>query len=114
LFTILCLSRTLKPNSSEKKNLKPDYNSIIKPGKITKIIPTGFIKEFVRRYELKCSHPSFDKSQIYLSNKAGPSGKTTLTALELITKYSYDLMQCIFNITDKEGSDYFSESYSYA
>jgi hypothetical protein len=115
LMTILSLSRTLKPNAQEKKNLKPDYESITKPGKITKIIPTGFIKEFVSRYNLKCSHPEFDENNnIYLSNKAGPHGKATLTALDTIMLYSYPLMQAIFNITCDKGSDYFSKSYSYA
>jgi hypothetical protein len=114
-MTILSLSRTLKPNSKEKKNLKPDYDSITKPSKITKIIPTGFIKEFVKRYNLQCEHPEFDKSKnIYLSNKAGPHGKATLSAMDSLLSYSYPLMQAIFNITDKNGSDYFSESYSYA
>lgn len=115
LMTILTLSRTLKVNSKEKKLLKPDYDSITKPGRITKIIPTGFIKEFVIRYNLKCSHPEFDiDKNIYLSNKAGPTGKATLTALDTLLSYSYPLMQAIFNITCNKGSEYFSKSYSFA
>jgi hypothetical protein len=114
LMTILCLSRTLKPTTKERKNLKPDYESITRPGNMKKIIPTGFIKDFVSQYKLKCDHPSFDKKDIYLSNKAGPHGKATLTALDSLHSYSYELMQAIFNITSQEGSDYFSESYSYA
>jgi len=115
LMTILTLSRTLKPNNKERKLLKPDYESITRPGKITKIIPTGFIKEFVTRYNLKCDHPEFDeKNNIYLSNKAGPHGKATLTALNTLMLYSYPLMQAIFNITCDKGSEYFCKSYSYA
>ncbi|AKN79252.1 RNA-dependent RNA polymerases [Alternaria brassicicola mitovirus] len=114
LMTLLTLSRTFKLSSKEQKNLKPDYESITKPGKVSKIIPTGFIKEFVKRYNLKCSHPIFDEKNIYLSNKAGPFGKATLTALDSLLNYSYPLMQAIFNITDIKGSDYFSKSYSFA
>jgi len=115
LMTILSLSRTLKLEAKDKNKLKPDYDSITKPGKINKIIPTGFIKEFVTRYNLKCEHPTFDKSKnIYLSNKAGPHGKATLSAMDSLLNYSYPLMQAIFNITSKEGSDYFSESYTFA
>jgi len=113
-MTLLTLSRTFKLSSKEQKNLKPDYESITKPSRIIKIIPTGFIKEFVKRYNLKCSQPEFDESNIYLSNKAGPFGKATLTALDSLLNYSYPLMQAIFNITDIKGSDYFSKSYSFA
>jgi hypothetical protein len=92
-MTILCLSRTLKPNSIEKKKIIPDYNSITKPGKITKIIPTGFIVEFVRKNNLKCDHPKFDEGEnIYLSNKAGPHGKASLSAMDGLLNYSYPLM----------------------
>jgi hypothetical protein len=113
-MTILTLSRTFKLSSKEQKNLKPDYESITKSGRITKIIPTGFIKDFVKRYNLKCSHPEFDDKNIYLSNKAGPFGKATLTALDSLLNYGYPLMQAIFNITDIKGSEYFSKSYSFA
>jgi hypothetical protein len=115
LMTILSLSRTLKLKGKEKDKLKPDYDSITRPGKINKIIPTGFIKEFVKRYNLKCDHPDFDESKnIYLSNKAGPHGKATLSAMEGLLNYSYPLMQAIFNITSLKGSDYFSKSYTFA
>jgi len=113
-MTILCLSRSLKVSGKNKSKLKPDYESITRPGKINKIIPTGFIKEFVERYNLKCNHPEFDDKDIYLSNKAGPQGKATLTALDSLIHYSYPLMQAIFNITCNKGSDYFSKSYSFA
>jgi hypothetical protein len=114
-MTILSLSRTLKLKGKEKDKLKPDYDSITRPGRINKIIPTGFIKEFVKRYNLKCDHPEFDESKnIYLSNKAGPHGKATLSAMEGLLNYSYPLMQAIFNITSLKGSDYFSKSYTFA
>jgi len=115
LMTLLSLSRTFTLNVQERKNLKPDYDSITKPGSIKKIIPTGFITEFVKRYNLKCEHPTFDQyKNIYISNKAGPHGKATLSAMDSLLSYSYPLMQAIFNITDSNGSDYFSKSYSYA
>jgi hypothetical protein len=115
LMTILCLSRTLKPNSKEKKKIIPDYNSITKPGKITKIIPTGFIAEFVRKNNLKCDHPKFDEGEnIYLSNKAGPHGKASLSAMDGLLNYSYPLMNWIYNLTDDAGIDYFNRSYSFA
>jgi hypothetical protein len=105
----------LKPNSKERKKLLPDYNSITKPSRINKIIPTGFITEFVKRYNLKCTHPKFDEKQnIYLSNKAGPHGKASLSAMDGLLNYSYPLMQWIYDITDEEGVNYFNRSYSFA
>jgi hypothetical protein len=115
LLTLLCLSRTLKPNSKERKNLQPDYDSITKPSRITKIIPTGFINEFVSKYNLKCSHPKFDENKdIYLSNKAGPHGKASLSAMDGLLRYTYPLMQYIYDITDEEGVNYFNRSYTFA
>nr|UPW42141.1 MAG: putative RNA dependent RNA polymerase [Zhejiang mito-like virus 10] len=115
LMTILCLSRTLKPKGKELRKLTPDYESITRPGKITKVIPTGFINEFVSKYKLKCDHPKFDESKdIYLSNKAGPHGKASLSAMDGLLKYTYPLMQWIYHLTDEEGVNYFNRSYSYA
>jgi len=59
--------------------------------------------------------PSFSKEKdIYLSSKAGPNGKATLSAMESLLLYDYPTMQAILNLTDKEGGDYFCSSYTYA
>jgi hypothetical protein len=113
-MTILCLTRSLVLNNKERKNLVPDYESITRPGKIEKTIPTGFIKDFVRKHRLNSPRPKFDDKNIYLSNKAGPIGKATLTAMQSLCSYSYDLLQSLFNITTESGVDYLSKSYSYA
>lgn len=114
LLTILCLSRTLKPEGKEKSKIKPDYDSITKPGKIEKTIPTGFIKEFVKRYNLHMEKPKFEMSNIYLSNKAGPNGKATKSCYNSLLSYSYYLMASIFKITDQAGIEYFQSQYNYA
>jgi len=114
LLTILCLSRTLKPKGKEKDKIIPDYESITKPGRVTKTIPTGFIKEFVDRYKLHMDKPKFEEKNIYLSNKAGPNGKATKTAYSSLLAYSYYLMASIFKITDQSGIDYFQSQYNYA
>lgn len=114
LMTILTLSRTLEAKGKEKLKIKPDYDSITKPSKIMKIIPTGFIKKFVNDFNLKMSKPEFDTKSIYISNKAGPNGKATKTAYSSLLSYSYDLMASIFKITDQKGIDYFQSQYNYA
>jgi hypothetical protein len=113
-MTILCLTRSINLNNRERKSLKPDYDSITRPGGISKTIPTGFIKEFVNKHKLNSSRPVFDDKNIYLSNKAGPVGKATLTAMQTLCSYSYDLLQSLFKITSESGIDYLSKSYSYA
>jgi hypothetical protein len=122
LMTLLCLSRTLVPNPKERKLIKPDYESITKQGIVKKHIPTGFITEFVRKYKLKINKDNpyesdllkFDKEKIYLSNKAGPDGKATLTSLNSLSKYSYTDLQLLFNLTDQSGIDYITQSYKFA
>jgi hypothetical protein len=113
-MTILTLSRTLEAKGKEKLKIKPDYDSITKPSKVLKTIPTGFIKKFVNDFDLKMSKPEFDIKSIYISNKAGPNGKATKTAYSSLLSYSYDLMACIFKITDQKGIDYFQSQYNYA
>jgi hypothetical protein len=113
-MTLLCLTRSIILNNKERKTLKPDYESITKPGRIVKTIPSGFIKDFVAKHRLNSSRPKFDDKNIYLSNKAGPIGKATLTAMQSLCSYSYDLLQSLFNITTESGIEYLSKSYSYA
>jgi hypothetical protein len=111
LLTIVTLTRSIVLNKNEREKIVPDYDSITKPGIIKKIIPTGFIKEFVSNNRLKETRPEFEERMIYLSNKAGPIGKATLTAMHYLYSYSYDLMAAIFKLTDQAGIDYFSRSY---
>lgn len=113
LMTILTLSRTLVLGKKERAKLIPDYDSITKPGKIMKIIPTGFIKEFVNKFKLQLSHPKFETKNIFLSNKAGPSGKATLSAMKGLFSYSYDLIASLFKIRDQSGIDYFTQQYGF-
>jgi hypothetical protein len=60
------------------------------------------------------NHPSFSKDSVYLSCKAGPQGPATMTALDNLILYNYPEMQNIMNITDKEGQDFFCQSYTLA
>jgi hypothetical protein len=113
MFSILTITRSFILNNKEKDKLKPDYKSITEPGRINKIIPTGFIIKFVKRNKILSDRPKFDKKNIYISNKAGPIGKTTKSAMKTLFSYSYDLMASIFKITDQSGIDYFSQSYKF-
>jgi len=114
LNTILILSRTLVPKGKrDKEKIKPDYGSITRPGSMSKIIPSGFIKRFVSEFNLKSVIPPFSVKDIYLSTKAGPGGPTSLTAQNSILSYSYNDIQNLWGITDSHGVDFFSKQYGY-
>jgi len=83
LLTILTLSRAMIADTKtiKKLELDPNFDSITERCNSTKIIPTGFIKEFVKKFNLKDSKPEFSMKDVYLSNKSGPNGKSTLTAM---------------------------------
>jgi hypothetical protein len=76
------------------------------------VIPSGYIKKFVKDFNIKASLPTFDKKNIYLSSKAGPQGPATLTANNNLLLYNYYEMQCIFNLTDEAGREFFIKSYN--
>jgi len=65
LMTVVTISRSFTLNSEEKKKIKPDYESITKPGKVQKIIPTGFIKEFIIKITLRVIFPTL-KRKIFI------------------------------------------------
>jgi hypothetical protein len=94
--------------------VEPNFASITDLPKGKHVIPGGFINKFVKKFSLKRNPPAFSKDIIYLSTKAGPDGPATLTAYHNLLQYSYEEMQSIFNITDEQGSDFFSKSYSHA
>ncbi|BAV56289.1 RNA-dependent RNA polymerase [Fusarium poae mitovirus 1] len=84
VLTLLMFNRSIDlPKHEVKKKMKKlSFNSITQPSTCKYTIPTGFIKEFVRINNLKISHANMELNpkDFYLSNKAGPQGKSVLTA----------------------------------
>jgi hypothetical protein len=71
------------PKHEVKKKLKKlSFNSITQPSTCKYTIPTGFIKEFVKNNKLQIipANMELTPKDFYLSNKAGPQGKSVLTA----------------------------------
>lgn len=62
---------------------------------------------------MEAVRPVFDKSDVYISTKAGPAGPTTLSIMYSILRLSYEQMQWMYNITSSGGVDYFNQLYSY-
>jgi len=113
-MTILNFSRGWELKSKDWNKVKPNYKVITDPPKGNFILPSGFINKFVKEFNLKLDHPCFSKDDIYLSSKAGPHGPATLTSQNSLLLYNYSEMQQIFNLTDKEGQEFFMSSYNYA
>jgi hypothetical protein len=117
ILTLLIFNRSLDLNKYEvKKKMKNlDYSTITQPQKSKYIIPTGYIKEFVNKYKLKIDKTSmaFKLEDIYLSNKGGPQGKASNTALSNFNNYSYFALQRLYNITSPEFHDYINRAYTY-
>jgi len=110
-LTILNFSRSFQLGKEWKK-VKPDYSSITNPSEMKIVIPSGYIKKFIKDFNIKTSMPTFDKKNIYLSSKAGPQGPATLTAHNNLLLYNYYEMQGIFNLTDEAGREFFIKSYN--
>nr|AAZ99833.1 RNA-dependent RNA polymerase [Thielaviopsis basicola mitovirus] len=83
ILTLLLLPRGLKPTKAEDAKIKPNFSSITLPFSGTRMnpIPTWFIKEFVKEYNLKLEKPTYDLSKHYLSPKGGPMGKSTWSSI---------------------------------
>jgi hypothetical protein len=110
LLSLLTFSRAFSLSEKEWKKIKPDYNSIVDKPKGNLIIPSGILNKFVKEFNLKLPFPSFSKEDIYLSSKGGPQGKATLTALNNLLLYDYNLINHIKNITDESGYLYLLQS----
>lgn len=117
ILTLLIFNRSLDLNKYEvKRKLKNlDYSSITSKQKSKYTIPTGFIKEFVSNYNLKINpdNMEFSLKDIYLSQKGGPQGKASNSALINFSNYSYYSLQRLFNVLSPDGVDYICRSFSY-
>jgi len=84
VLTLLMFNRSLDlPKHEVKKQMRNlKLSTITDESKCKYTIPTGFIKEFVKNNKLIINPKELELSPVdfYLSNKAGPQGKATLTA----------------------------------
>jgi hypothetical protein len=110
LLSLLTFSRAFTLSNREWSKVKPDYNSIIDLPKGNLCIPSGVINKFVNNFNLKLPMPTFSKKDIYLSAKGGPQGKATLTSLNNLLLYDYNLINHLKNLTDEEGYLYLLQS----
>nr|UPW42058.1 MAG: putative RNA dependent RNA polymerase [Xinjiang mito-like virus 40] len=115
LFSLLLLTRTLKPLGKARDKLIPSFSSITDlPKTKGKIIPSGFINKFVRDFNLYSEKPSFTDDNIYLSLKAGPHGKATRSAMHSLGLYKPELLQNLYNLTDENGKNYLEKQFNIA
>lgn len=111
-LTLLGISRTLVP---KKREIIPiNWKTITDPSKVNKeyIIPIGFIKRFVKDFDLFLVKPKATIDTFYVSTKAGPQGPSTLSIIKSILYLNYYQMQWILDLTSKEFHDFFCNLYS--
>nr|QIQ28428.1 putative RNA-dependent RNA polymerase [Fusarium sacchari mitovirus 1] len=117
ILTLLIFNRSLDLNKYEvkkkKKNL--DYSSIIDEQKMNYTIPTGFIKSFVKKFNLKIkeSDMEFTLKDVYLSVKGGPQGKASNTALNNFGNYNYQQLDNLFKLMSPSGVEFIVKSFNY-
>jgi len=115
VLTLMLISRVFKYERKDSPKVKID--SIINPSVRRKVytIPNGFIKEFVKYFDLKEIDVSFDTTKsLYLSTKASINGKATLTALDSIKLLNQDQRDALLDLTDEKGKEYFYDILSLA
>jgi hypothetical protein len=94
--------------------VKPNWNSIVDPCKGYIEISESLVSDFVKDFNLYKGLPSFNSSDISLSNKAGPQGPASMTALKNLSLYDKDLINDLYNLTDTIGQLYLSKSIDQA
>lgn len=104
IFTLLNISRTIYPKKNEK--IPINYNTITDPLKTKKeyIIPIGFIKRFVKDFNLYLERPYTSINDIFISTKAGPNGPSTLSAIKTLNYLDNKQIGWISSLMDKDLS----------
>jgi hypothetical protein len=96
VLSILNITRGLKPLKRENERILPDFSTVVDPYKGRKklyVIPSFFIKDYLQKRGLIQGLPKFRLSDMYLSNKEGPQGKSSLS-------FFHSLRLIYFNFTD--------------
>jgi AraC-like DNA-binding protein len=82
VLTILTYTRSIKPTKSEEQKIKPSFDSIIEDYKgINYTIPSSFIKEFVKDFNLTSEIPIYNNLQHFVSVKGSPNGPSSVSTL---------------------------------
>nr|WNM95050.1 MAG: RNA-dependent RNA polymerase [Diaporthe helianthi mitovirus 1] len=111
ILTIFQLSKYYQPTRKELSEAKPDYNSITDGYKGKQwTIPTWFIADFVKHYNLKAEYPEYNASKHYFSMKGSPYGKSSLGSLR-VTELPYPVLENIYRIL-RHKVEWFTEFYN--
>nr|UFP63223.1 RNA-dependent RNA polymerase [Melanconiella theae mitovirus 1] len=97
-LTSLLISKALIPSRAELDSVQPDYSTITDPYKGKEwTIPTPFIRDFVKFYNLKLDHPEYTDKTHILSTKGSPWGKSSMSSFH-VWRLPYHLLGSIFGI----------------
>jgi hypothetical protein len=111
VLTILNFSRSWELSDSEWNRVKPDFKSISSPQKRDFYIFESYLSDFVKDFNLKLPSPKFKYSNVYMSEKAGPQGPASKTAMMNLSLYDEETKLALTNITDKNGRVFLDASF---
>ncbi|UTS95837.1 RNA-dependent RNA polymerase [Rugonectria rugulosa mitovirus 1] len=113
VLTLMNITRGLNPTKVEEKLIKPSFDSITNPSKVTRDyhIPEKFIEDFLIRFNLKVNKETLqiNGSNHYISTKGSPEGKTSYASRWSIFGHTWSTMNYILKII---GTQSFSEIFT--
>jgi len=109
LFTLLSITRGLRPTKLEDSKINFDIKPIILPnqGKSNGSIPNWFINEWVKFHKFNLDRPVYSVKNHYLSSKGGPSGKSTWASQWSHLFYKQDLILMLATIMQEGFKELF-------
>jgi hypothetical protein len=111
VLTILNFSRSWELSESEWTKVKPNYHTITDPPKGELSIDDKYLSDFVKDFNLKLDTPKFTLSDIFMSEKAGPQGPASKTAMMNLPLYDEEEKSWLKDLTDKFGSTFLDLSF---
>nr|UEP19809.1 RNA-dependent RNA polymerase [Sclerotinia sclerotiorum mitovirus 46] len=113
LFTLINISRTIKPRKGE--DIPISFESITSPStaKINLLDPR-LLKEVIVQNKISISIPNHGLNDLELTTKGGPHGPQTLTALYSMKRYKSSTVSAILGFLSNELYKYFKDLYQYS
>lgn len=113
-FTLMNLSRTLRPRKEE--NIPVDLSSITTPfNGVSRKLDLNIIKSCIKELYPRCVNlDELTPESIKLITKAGPNGPQTLSILDTLKNFNYGLMNSVLVLSNDWAIDWFFKLYKFS
>jgi hypothetical protein len=113
LLSLFNVSRGLLPTKREDEKILPDFSTVSNPSKSKRrkryIIPSWFMIDWIQKNNLGLDLPKWRKSDLYLSMKEGPQGKSSASSfhtIDVIYRFHQDVLSKIRKLFELTKSDF--------